>query len=87
MLAIITLVLVQSLGVIRMVINVKPLPQRLSGDRMRKMATADTSDGDTRLARLLLLVTAIVTLKLMLVLTSVNSDVTTFGNDVIVQSL
>jgi len=81
------LVLVQSLGVIRMVISVKPLPHMLSTDRMRKMATSGTADGDTCPARRFVMGTTIVTFKLMLVLTSGDSDVTTSSNDVIVSSL
>ena len=89
MLVRIKLVLVQSLGVIRMVMSVKPLPHKLSTASSSRMATITINGiagGRIRPARLSLLDAAIVTLKLTLVLTCGDSDVTTSVDDVIAQS-
>ena len=77
MLARMKLVLVQSLGVRRIVISVKPLPPRLNTVRMRRMLTLTIAGftGDAYPVILAVIVSAVVVLMLLLTLTSDDSDV------------
>jgi len=77
MLARMKLVLVQSLGVSRIVISVNPLPPRLNMVRMKIMVTLTITGfaADTSPAGLRVPVSVVVALTLLLTLTSDDSDV------------